>query len=156
MHPRSLISTLLQPAFTIQDTLGALSIGALVSLFLFGAITLQVYMYLIHFQNDNRNLKMLVSATYSQRYLARSVLYIYLNRFPGGLRMVRCFGSESFNHILLSTLSGLASWLIALLWHICSITLPYRDMGICPSSSIHQNHSESQCYLADLRRGLLR
>jgi hypothetical protein len=102
MHPRSLISTLLLPAFSVEDTLGALSIGALVSLFLFGAITLQVYMYLIHFRNDNRNLKMLVSATYLQRRFTRWVLYILIESFLGGLCMVSCFGRKSSQCIVLN------------------------------------------------------
>ncbi|KAF9477149.1 hypothetical protein BDN70DRAFT_995147 [Pholiota conissans] len=48
----------------VQDTLGAVSIGALVSLFLFGATTLQTYMYLIHFRNDDRHLKALVAVVW--------------------------------------------------------------------------------------------
>ncbi|KAF8188119.1 hypothetical protein BJ912DRAFT_410398 [Pholiota molesta] len=113
MHPRSLISTLLLPAFSVEDTLGALSIGALVSLFLFGAITLQVYMYLIHFQNDNRNLKMLVGFVWTCELahciaVAHLLYYVTISRY-GDLTVLlhppKSLGVAVF-------LGGLETWVI--------------------------------------------
>lgn len=49
-------------AFDPQPTLGALEIGAFISILLFGIATAQVYLYFHHFPDDPRMLKSVVSA----------------------------------------------------------------------------------------------
>lgn len=44
----------------MNDTLGALEIGVLISVFLFGFVTLQSYLYFSKFPNDKWGLKVLV------------------------------------------------------------------------------------------------
>lgn len=47
-------------AFDVNPTVGALEIGTLVSMFLFGIVTLQVYLYYRNFPKDNALLKIVV------------------------------------------------------------------------------------------------
>lgn len=48
-------------AFDPHPTLGALEIGAFISIFLFGIVTVQVYLYFRHFPKDNNVLKAVAS-----------------------------------------------------------------------------------------------
>lgn len=62
-HIRSFKFSAMSGATTIpdmNDTLGALEIGVLISVFLFGFVTLQSYLYFSKFPNDKWGLKVLV------------------------------------------------------------------------------------------------
>ncbi|TFK16743.1 hypothetical protein FA15DRAFT_606470 [Coprinopsis marcescibilis] len=48
----------------IDDTFGALQIGSLFSMFLFGIVTLQCYVYSTRFEDDRKVFKLLVSAVW--------------------------------------------------------------------------------------------
>lgn len=49
------------PSFNPHATVGALQVGVLVSTFLSGVVTVQVYVYLNRFPNDPKVLRILVS-----------------------------------------------------------------------------------------------
>jgi hypothetical protein len=48
-------------ATNIYTTLGAMEIGVIISIFLFGALTIQVYIYFHKFTSDSWKFKLLVS-----------------------------------------------------------------------------------------------
>ncbi|ESK82282.1 hypothetical protein Moror_15472 [Moniliophthora roreri MCA 2997] len=48
------------PVFDVNNTIGALEVGALVTIFLFGVVTLQVYFYFSRFPDDSWYIKLLV------------------------------------------------------------------------------------------------
>jgi len=67
---------LFPPVFNVQNTLGALLIGAIIAVCLFGVITVQVYTYFSRFPSDKFGLKAMVYSS-----LADSTIF-WSNAFP--------------------------------------------------------------------------
>lgn len=67
--------------FAADSTVGAIEIGALISIFLFGLVTVQTYTYVQRYPKDSLMLKLLVSANTpcvtrgAKLVFYRSVLY---------------------------------------------------------------------------------
>ncbi|KAI3621728.1 hypothetical protein WG66_016711 [Moniliophthora roreri] len=61
------------PVFDVNNTIGALEVGALVTIFLFGVVTLQVYFYFSRFPDDSWYIKLLVGFVW---YIVSNILLL--------------------------------------------------------------------------------